>query len=286
MKKLCLCLLLFCNLCMAKSLTVVLDWFPNPNHAPIFVAQQQGYFKANGLQVNIITPANPEDPVKLVASGHADIALDYQPNVLEQEAHGLPITQVGTLIATPLTSIITLQSSHIHTLHDLKGQSIAGSASDLVSTAMLRHNGLTSAQYHMIDVGYNLVQALLSGRVVAASGMDRNVEMIELLKMGKKIRVFYPEDNGVPIYSGLVYIANKQHAHDPAIQAFLRAVSRAAVYLINHPEQCWQKFAKQHPAMNNSTVKAEWFATLPRFALRPMAVDPARATTYRRFMGL
>lgn len=268
----------------AKPFTVMLDWFTNPNHAPIFVAQQQGYFKALGLNVKILTPSNPNDVPKMVASRHVDVGLDYQPNVILQRAHGLPIKQIGVLIATPLTSIITLDKSHISSLQQLKGKTIAGSSNDLVSKAMLRANGLKPSQYKMIDVGYSLVQALLSGHVDAASGVDRNVELIVLHKMGQHVHVFYPEDNGVPIYDGLVYITNSSEARNPQLKKFMQAVSQAVIYLINHPQQCWNKFAQNHPALNNNTVRAEWFATLPRFALRPRAIDRQRIANYKLFM--
>jgi len=136
----------------------------------------------------------------------------------------------------------------------------------------------------IIDVGYNLVQALLSGRVDAAAGMDRNVELIELQSMGKQLTVFYPEENSVPTYSELVYVANKNNLNDPRLKKFLKAVALGVQYLINHPEESWQAFAKAHPESNNTLIKAEWFATLPRFALRPELVDLARINNYAKFM--
>lgn len=268
----------------AKPLVLVLDWFANPNHAPIFVAEQQGYFKQLGLDVDIITPANPDDNVKLIASHHADIALDYQPHVIEAVAQGLPIIQIGALIATPLSCIISLTSSHIHSLKDLKGKTIAGSANDLVLNSMLSNNGLKPSEVSVVDVGYNLVQALLSGRADAAAGMDRNVELIELQALGKPVTVFYPEENKVPPYSGLVYIVNKDRLNDPRLKKFMEAVALGVQYLVNHPETSWEQFAKAHPDLNNSLTKAQWFATLPRFALRPELVDLPRISAYAAFM--
>lgn len=285
MKKIFILIIFLFPFCLfAKPLIVVLDWFANPNHAPIFVAEQQGYFKKLGVDVDIIAPANPDDPIKLVASGHADIALDYQPHVIIAVAHGLPVIQIGALIATPLDCIIALKSSHIHTINDLKGKTIAGSANDLILQSMLKNNGLKPSDVTIIDVGYNLIQALLSGRVDAAAGMDRNVELIELQSMGKQVTVFYPEENNVPPYSELVYIANKNNLQDPRLQKFLQAVALGVQYLINHPEESWQAFAKDHPESNNKLIKAEWFATLPRFALRPELVDLARINNYAKFM--
>lgn len=57
-----------------EKVTVLLDWFVNPDHAPLFVALEKGYFGDHGLDVEIIAPSNPNDPPKLVAAGKGDIA--------------------------------------------------------------------------------------------------------------------------------------------------------------------------------------------------------------------
>lgn len=267
-----------------KPLTVILDWFTNPNHAPLYVAKQQGYFAQEGIKVDIISPADSDDPPKLVASGKADIALDYQPNVIMQVANGLPILQVGTLIGTPLTSILTLKSSHIDSVKALKGKTIAGSSNNLVLRAMLKNNGIALNEVHIVNVHYNLIQALLSKKVDAASGMDRNIELIELQQLHQRVNAFYPEENHVPTYSGLVFVINRAEKNDPRIPRFLKAVTLGAQYLINHPMTTWQRFAKNHPSLNNALNKAAWFATLPRFSMRPGLVDFYRLETYARFM--
>ena len=59
----------------AEDLTVMLDWFVNPVHAPLIIAQQKGYFDEVGLSVDIVPPADPSDPPKLVAAGRAGITV-------------------------------------------------------------------------------------------------------------------------------------------------------------------------------------------------------------------
>ena len=132
MKKIIVCLLslIFCNGFAItqkplKPLTVVLDWFVNPQHAPIIIAKEQGLFKQHGLNVNIIAPADPTDPPKLVAAGKADVAIGYQPELYLQVQAGLPIVRIGTLINAPLRAVAVLQSSNIDSLSDLKGKTIA-----------------------------------------------------------------------------------------------------------------------------------------------------------------
>src|SRR5438270_3445786 len=82
----------------ADKLTVILDWFVNPDHGPLIVAQEKGFFSDAGLDVDLVAPADPSDPPKLVAAGKADIGVDYQPQLHVQVAEGLPLTRIGTLI--------------------------------------------------------------------------------------------------------------------------------------------------------------------------------------------
>lgn len=62
----------------AEKLTVLFDWFVNPDHAPLYVALEKGFFKDKGLEVELITLSNPNDPPKLVTADKADIAVSYQ----------------------------------------------------------------------------------------------------------------------------------------------------------------------------------------------------------------
>ncbi len=269
-----------------QHLTLILDWFANPDHAPIFVAQQQHYFKQEGLQVEIIPPADPNDPPKLVADGKADIAITYQPQFILQKKQHLPLVQVGTLIATPLDTLVVLKNSNIKSIADLKGKRIGYSTAGIdqaILTRMLKRHGVSIKDVQMINVHYGLTQALLTHRIDAATGMFRNFELIQMQLTGNPGRGFYPEENGVPPYSELIFIANKKEAHSSKIKRFMKAVALGVQYLVNHPKQTWQVFAKNHPALNNELNRKAWFATLDRFALRPKMIDQQRLKNLTQF---
>ena len=186
------------------TLTVILDWFPNPDHAPIFVAKQQGYFKQQGLDVTLIGPADPDDPPKLVAAGKADIAVTYQPQFILQQQAGLPLTQVGTLVATPLNTLVVLKDGPIKSIKDLKGKTIGSSitgADNIMLKAMLASAGMTMEDVTLVNVHYDLTQALLTKKVDAVSGIFRNYELLQLALAGHPGRAFYPEEYGIPPYS-------------------------------------------------------------------------------------
>ena len=106
-----------------EPLTLVLDWYINPDHAPIMVAEQIGAFKAQGLDVKIVPPSDPALPPRMVAARQADLAITYQPQVHFFADEGLPLVRVGTLINSPLNTVIALDKQ-IKTPADLQGRKV------------------------------------------------------------------------------------------------------------------------------------------------------------------
>lgn len=269
-----------------KSLTVLLDWYLNPDHAPLFVAEQYGYFKQQGLDVKLVSPTDPADPLKLVAAGKADIAISYQPTLLIAVDAGLPIVRIGTLIPTPLNSLAVLKNSDIHKIADLKskkiGYSVDGTDHALLDT-MLASGGLSEKDVTLVNVHYGLTQALMSHQVDAVTGITRTFEPFEMADNGQSARLFNYEDYGVPLYDELVFVTRKDEVTDPRLPKFLAAITEATNYLVNHPESTWQAFAKAHPELNNKINRQAWFATIPRFALRPAALDSSRYNNFAQY---
>ena len=114
------------------KMTLLLDWFVNPDHGPIIIAEELGYFADQGLEVEVIAPADPSDPPKLVAAGQAELAISYQPQLHLQIHEGLPLQRVGTLVATPLNCLLALEDGPIQTPADLKGKKVAASVNAIV----------------------------------------------------------------------------------------------------------------------------------------------------------
>ena len=271
-----------------QHLTVILDWFPNPDHAPLIIAAQQGFFKEQGLDVTLIGPADPTDPPKLVAAGKADIGITYEPELMEQIDQGLPLIRIGTLIDKPLNCLVALKESGIKTVADLKGKEIGstnGGLSSILVKTMLAKQGLSSKDVDLINVRYNLTQALLSHKVAAVSGMMRNVEVPLLDSRDKQMIVFFPEEYGVPNYSELVFIGNIKNVADKRFPRFLAAVKKAVNYLDEHPQQTWQAFIKQYPEANNNVNREAWFATMPYFAEDPSNFDAHEWHQFAHFMN-
>jgi putative hydroxymethylpyrimidine transport system substrate-binding protein len=271
----------------AEKLTLMLDWFLNPDHATLVVAEDMGFFAEAGLEVEMIEPADPNDPPKLVAAGKADLAVSYQPQLVIQAAQGLPLARVGTLIATPLNTLLVLDDGPIRTIDDLKGRRIGysvGGFEDAMLTAMLGRHGLSLDDVELVNVNFSLSPALLAGQVDAVIGAFRNFELNQLAIEGHKGRAFYVEEEGVPAYDELILVANRGRLDDPRIDAFLGAVERAVQYLVNHPEESWALFVRHRQDLDDELNRRAWRDTLPRFALRPRALDRARYEVFAAFL--
>ncbi len=267
----------------AEPLTILLDWFINPDHGPIVVAQEKGFFAEEGLEVFLIEPADPNDPPKLVAAGKAELAVSYQPQIHMQAAAGLPLTRIGTLIATPLSTVLVLDESPIKSIADLKGRTVGfsvGGFEDAVLGAMLAKHGLALSDVKLVNVNFSLSPSLLSGQVDAVIGAYRNFELNQLAIEGRKGRAFYVEEEGVPPYDELILVANSAKLDDPRLPKVLRALERGVQYIVNHPDEAWASFAKHKTGLDDELNRRAWRDTLPRFALRPAALDRGR---YERF---
>ncbi|PCJ83380.1 MAG: ABC transporter ATP-binding protein [Hyphomicrobiales bacterium] len=271
----------------ADKLTVLLDWFVNPDHAPLIIAKELGYFEREGLDVELIAPADPSAPPRLVAANQADIAISYQPSLQLQVSEGLPVVWIGTLVETPLNTLVVLRDGPIKSIADLKGKKVGfsvGGFEDALLGMMLEGVGLKLSDVELINVNFSLSPSIISGNVDAVIGAFRNFELNQMDIIGSPGTAFYPEENGVPVYDELIYIAHMDKADDPRFAKFLSAVEAATIYLTNHPQEALDAFTKAHPDLDDELNKRAWFATLPRFAKRPAAFDDARYERFGAFM--
>lgn len=271
----------------AEHLTVMLDWFINPDHAPLYVAQERGYFAAQGLEVTFVQPSDPNDPPKLVAAGRADIAVSYQPQLHLQVAQGLPLRRIATLVATPLNSLVVLADGPIQSIADLKGKKVGfsvGGFEDALLGAMLEKHGLTLDDVTLINVNFSLSPSLISGQVDAVIGAFRNFELNQMDILERPGRAFFVEEEGVPGYDELILVAHVERLSDDRLARFLTALEQGVQYLVNHPDESWQLFIKGRDDLDDELNRRAWTATLPRFALRPAALDSGRYARFAEFL--
>ncbi|WP_171123870.1 MULTISPECIES: ABC transporter substrate-binding protein [unclassified Ruegeria] len=269
------------------KMTVLLDWFINPDHGPIIVAQENGYFADEGLEVEIVPPADPSAPPRLVAAGQAELAVSYQPQLHLQIHEGLPLKRVGTLVATPLNCLLVLEDGPIKSLADLKGKKVGFSVAgveEAILTAMLNAHGVALDDIELINVNFSLSPSLMTGQVDAVIGAFRNFELNQMDIEGVAGRCFYIEEEGVPPYDELIYVANPDKMDTDMIARFLAATEKATQYIVNNPEKSWEIFAATSPELQDELNARAWVDTLPRFALRPAGFDAGRYARFEEFL--
>jgi|TARA_B110000908_G_scaffold70782_1_gene85416 putative hydroxymethylpyrimidine transport system substrate-binding protein len=269
------------------KMTVLLDWFINPDHGPIIVAQEKGYFSEQDLEVEIIAPADPSDPPKLVAAGHADLAISYQPQLHLQIHEGLPLKRVGTLVATPLNCLLALADGPIKTPADLAGKKVGfsvGGVEEAVLGSILRHHGLSLDDIELINVNWSLSPSLMSGQVDAVIGAYRNFELNQMEIEGVEGKCFFVEEEGLPSYDELIYVANPVTMDKDMIARFLAATEKATQYIVNHPQDSWEIFSGTSAELQDELNAKAWVDTVPRFALRPTAMDQGRYAAFEAFL--
>lgn len=270
------------------KMTLLLDWFVNPDHGPIIIAEENGYFKDEGLDVEVVPPADPSLPPRLVAAGQADLAVSYQPQLHLQIHEGLPLKRVGTLVATPLNCLLVLKDGPIKTPADLKGKKIGFSVAgveEAVLGAVLGKYGVSTDDIEMVNVNFSLSPSLMSGQVDAVIGAYRNFELNQMDIEGRPGTCFYIEEEGVPSYDELIYVANPDTMDADKVARFLAATEKATQFIVNNPEKSWEIFSGTSKELQDELNARAWVDTLPRFALRPAGFDAGRYARFEQFLA-
>ena len=253
-----------------QEFQVMLDYFPNADHAPIYAAQKAGAFKTAGLDVKIRQPSDPSAPIKQVAAGRVDLAVSYEPEVLRARDKGLRVVAVAALVRGPLTSIISLPSGKVDTPKDLAGKTIGTAGIDYQSAyldSILDSQDIPRGSVKQRNVGFNLVPALASGKVDAILGGFWNYEAIDLEQRHKKPHVIRIENAGVPSYDELVFVANADalDREGPRIRSFIGALARGAAALRRDQSVGVDALVGANRDLDRKLQAASVRATLPRF---------------------
>jgi len=273
----------------AEPFSLTLDFYPNPDHAGIYMAQKLGYFEDAGLDVSIQTPADPAAPIKQVAAGRTDLAISYEPEVLLAHDQELDVIAVGAIVDTPLTSMIWLEKSGIGGVAGLKGKTIATAGipyQDAYLETILARAGLTPQGVKTVNVGYGLLPALVGGRAQAMLGGFRNVEGVDLRLRGKDPVVTPVNRLGVPTYDELVLVANRaQLEADPeATRLFLGALARGTAAAVKSPDATTRALLAANEDLNPELTLAEVDATLPLLS-ESGRMDPQKWSAFIAWMN-
>ena len=253
------------------EVSLMLDFYPNADHAGIYFAEQRGFFRDAGLELSIAEPSDPAAPIRQVAAGQVDIAISYEPEVLIARDEGLPVVAIASLVDEPLTSMIWLPESGIQSVSDLGGRTVATAGipyQEGYLKTILERAGVPAEEVQTASVGYSLLPTLLSGRADAMLGGFRNVEGVDLRLRGRRPTVIPVDQLGVPTYDELVLVANEERiAEDPeALRLFLAALERGTAGVVETPEAGTAALLAASPGLDPPLTAAEVAATVPLLA--------------------
>jgi putative hydroxymethylpyrimidine transport system substrate-binding protein len=277
-----------------EQFTLALDWYVNPDHTGIYTALDRGFFRQAGLDVTPQVPSDPSAPIKEVAAGRVDLAVSYEPEVILAHEQDLDVQAVGALVDSPLTSLISLPQGGISSAADLNGKTVGTAGipyqSDYLET-ILETAGLSPSSAEEVNVGLNLLPALLGGRVDAILGGFRNIEGVELRLRGLQPRVVPVDQLGVPTYDELVLVARKSTVadHPEAIRSFLGALAQGTDYARAHPQEAASAVLSAGKGLDPVQTRAEVGATLPLLGPAPGRpygyLDPEAWRIYAAWMA-
>jgi putative hydroxymethylpyrimidine transport system substrate-binding protein len=277
-----------------QQFTLALDWYANPDHAGIYTALDRGLFRQVGLDVQPQVPSDPSAPIKEVAAGQVDLAISYEPEVLVAHDQGLDVEAVGAVVGSPLTSLISLPRAGIASAADLNGKTVGTAGipyqSDYLET-IEQAAGVSPDSVKEVNVGLNLLPAVISGRADAILGGFRNIEGVDLQLRGLDPRVVPVDQLGVPTYDELVLVARKSTVdeHPQALRAFIQALGRGTDYARAHPQEAANAVLSAGKGLDPMQTRAEVAATLPLLAPpqgHPYGyMDPAAWRAYAEWMA-
>ena len=237
------------------KVSLVLDWFPWSNHSGLFIAQNKGYFREAGLEVEIRIPSDPSTVNQTVASGRDDFGLNYQIEVLLAREQDVPVKSIMALVQHPLNSIMTLQEGGAKRPRELKGRKIGypGIAyNEPMIDTMLKSDGVSLADVTMVNVGFDLVPALISKKVDAIVGAYWVHESISAKILGFPVNVMRMEEYNVPDFYEIVLVTSESMISNrpDVVKAFVGAVIKGYRDAIQDPQGAIDILAKMKPEIN------------------------------------
>jgi len=251
-----------------EKLTLDLDFYPNPDHAGIYMAQEEGFFKEAGLEVAINAPTDPSAPLKDVAAGRADLGITYEPELMLAHEQGLDVVAVAALVNQPLTSLIWLQKSGIKGPAELKGKTVSYAGipyQEAFLKTILRRAKVPASTVKPVNVGFGLIPSLVNGSADAMLGGYSNVEGVDLRERGKAPVITPVDQLGVPTYDELILVARRSTLEEDGqkIRLFISALKRGTEAAVAKPKAASEAILAANPNLEPKLTEAEIAATLP-----------------------
>ncbi|CAM2999353.1 ABC transporter substrate-binding protein [Paenibacillus sediminis] len=252
-----------------KDVKVVLDWTPNTNHTGLYVAKDQGYYKEEGLNVEIVQPGSGGADA-MVASGEAQFGISYQESVTQGRTQGVPLVSIAAIIQHNTSGFAAPADRGIKSPKDFEGKKYGGWGSP-VEEAMLK----TLVEENGGD--YSKVKYINMGDADYFTAVKRDIDFawiyyawtgIEAEQRNQPLNMLYVKDydKALDYYTPILVTSEKVIAQDPElVKAFMRATSKGYQYAIQNPEKAADILIKAVPDLNAELVKASQKWLSPRY---------------------
>ena len=254
-------------------LSLLLNWYANPYHTPIFMAQQHGFYEEEGLSLGIMEPANPSDVTDLIGQNKVDIALKAMIHTYAAKAKGYPVVSTGTLFHEPPTGLIFLKESGIQCFEDIRGKRLGyiGRFGKIIIDDLARRAGIAQTEYETLRVGMNMTDAILRGKVDTGMGIGC-LNQIELEQVSGKeagiLRVDELAGLGCCCFCSIQILVNEAYlqGHEDKVRQFMYATLRGTQWTLENPEKAYELMCDQMPRLRTETFRKIYVSCLPYFS--------------------
>lgn len=259
--------------------TLLLNWYANPYHTPIFAAKALGYYAEEGIKLAILEPTDPSDVTEIVGTEKVDIGLKAMLHTVAGRAKGFPITSVATLLDEPPTGLMALKSSGINTFHDITGKRVGyiGEFGKKIIANLAQHAGIDQKDYQAVRVGMNVTDAICRDVIDAGIGFInfQKVELEQLRGDVNFLRLDQLAGLGCCCFCSIQYIvpAKILQQQPTTIKGFLKATQRGAAFTTEQPDEAFELLCQAKPQLRNELYKKIFLCTLPFFSRSMLNVE-------------
>lgn len=252
-----------------KKMTITLDWTPNTNHTGVYVALDQGYFKEEGIDAEIIQPGQSTADA-LVASGQCQLGFSYQESVTMAAVQNIPLVSLAAVIQHNTSALASPASKNIKTPKDFEGKTYAGWGSEteeLVIKTIMKNAGADFSKVKIVTTGtsdffttterdadFQWVYYAWDGIAAELTGKPVNFIFIK------------DQDKSLDYYTPVIVTNRDMIKNQPdLIRSAMKAIAKGYDYAAKNPDDAAQILIKQVPELDPALVKKsqEWLS--PRY---------------------
>lgn len=235
------------------KVTLRLDWVFGSEHAPIFLARDKGFFKDEGIDVNILAGEGSTVTVKLVGNGTADFGYAAADQALMAYAKGLPVVATAVILQKNPVAIIFPTASGIKTLTDLYGKTL-GVPTLSVAEKQWRYveklNHIDNSKIHQVSLSTGIAQMIEAKKIDASLAFFFN-DGLKVVSDGTPMSWILLSDVGLPIYSTSLIVSEDTIKKNPElVRRFTRAFVKGWTYSLDHQQEALQAFLKNNPTVD------------------------------------